>query len=101
MRLRQIALALILFGFSHEAIAAKLTLFRWNPGYRAESEPVISREINEQELKDIRAGKLPKESGIFRGCYLTHVDFQSSRSLASKDDHPKSEIRKICTLGNR
>ncbi len=95
------ALALVFLGISSDAFGAKLTLFRWNPGYRAESEPAFSREIDESELKELRAGKLPANDGIFRGCYLTHLEFSNSRSPASQGEQPKSEIRKICFSGKR
>jgi len=101
MRTFFLILGLIAFVSADSAMAAKLTLFRWNPGHRAESEPVLSQTLNDSELEGVRTGKLPQSEKIFRGCYLAHVDYAGNRTPASTEGvKPKSEIRKVCISSN-
>jgi hypothetical protein len=74
---------------------AKLTLFRWNPGYRAENVPVISQILTASELDSVKNGNLPESKEIFRGCYLAHLEFTQDRNPASVK--PVSEIHRVCT----
>jgi hypothetical protein len=74
---------------------AKLTLFRWNPGYRAENIPVLSQTLTAAEIDSVKKGTLPESKEIFRGCYLAHLEFTQDRNPASVK--PVSEIHRVCT----
>ncbi len=74
-------------------------IYRWNQGYRASSEPVLSKKMNEQEFKNFLATKkLGDDSfhkdNLFSGCYLATYERASTRVPASET--PKKEFHKIC-----
>jgi hypothetical protein len=88
--------------FSAPAIAADaqgpqgiVTLFRWNPGFRAERQPAFEQKISRSEFeKMLHAQRLPGGSAIYAGCYLAHFRADQARSPASVE--PKSEIFRLC-----
>jgi hypothetical protein len=83
-----------------DAAEGKLSIFRWNQGYRAEREPVFVGKMRETEFRSmVKEGKLPESEEIFAGCYLAHYEAEkkADRSPASASDvKPKSEVFRIC-----
>jgi hypothetical protein len=82
-----------------EIAQGKLSIFRWNQGFRAEREPVFVGKMPEKEFRSmVKDGKLPESREIYSGCYLAHFEAEkSNRAPASADQtKPKSEIFRIC-----
>lgn len=83
-----------------EAAEGKLSIFRWNQGYRAEREPVFVGKMSEAKFRSmVKDGKLPESEEIYSGCYLAHFEAEkkAERSPASAGDaKPKSELFRIC-----
>jgi hypothetical protein len=83
-----------------EMAEGKLSIFRWNQGYRAEREPVFVGKMREAEFRSmVKDGKLPQNEEIYAGCYLAHFEAEKKvdRALASTTDaKPKSEVFRIC-----
>lgn len=92
--------------FSLDALArndmaeGKLSIFRWNQGFRAEREPVFVGKMPETEFRSmVKAGKLPEKEEIYSGCYLAHFEAEkkADRAPASATEaKPKSELFRIC-----
>jgi len=82
-----------------ETAQGKLSIFRWNQGFRAEREPVFVGKMPEKEFRSmVKEGKLPESSEIYAGCYLAHFEAEKSdRAPASAAKaKPKSEVFRIC-----
>jgi hypothetical protein len=82
-----------------EANQGKLSIFRWNQGFRAEREPVFVGKMPEKDFRSmVKDGKLPESEEIYSGCYLAHFEAEKSeRAPASTTEaKPKSEIFRIC-----
>jgi hypothetical protein len=86
-----------------EISEGKLSIFRWNKGYRAEREPVFTGKMQETEFRSmVKEGKLPENEEIYSGCYLAHFEAnnKTARAPASANEaaqpRPKSEIFRIC-----
>lgn len=94
-----------LLGISWAAWAATednkgtLTLYRWNPGYRAESEASLTLRVSEKEYKNfIQTSTLPLPAdSIYSGCYLSHFERKlEGRQLASTPPTPRKEVFRVC-----
>lgn len=75
-----------------------LSLFRWTTGYRAESKPIAEGEISENDfMYFLQTGNISKEisENLYPGCYLVHFA-RNTRTLASLEAKPRSEIHKVC-----
>lgn len=83
-----------------DAAKGKLSLYRWNPGYRAETEASATVELSEKEYKNFLEKQLLPGSasdGLFRGCYLSHFERPpAGRSPASEKARPKTEVYRVC-----
>jgi hypothetical protein len=82
-----------------EATQGKLSIFRWNQGFRAEREPVFVGKMPEKDFRSmVRDGKLPESKEIYSGCYLAHFEAEKpDRAPASATEaKPKSEVFRIC-----
>lgn len=83
-----------------EAPEGKLSIFRWNQGYRAEREPVFIGKMSETNFRSmVKEGKLPENEEIYSGCYLAHFEAEkkAERAPASTTEaKPKSEVFRIC-----
>lgn len=78
----------------------KLSLYRWNPGYRAETEASATIELSETEYESfLKESVLPEAATneLFRGCYLSHFERpRAGRALASEKARPKAEVFRVC-----
>lgn len=87
-----------------EITEGKLSIFRWNQGYRAEREPVFVGKVEEGEFRTmVKEGKLPENEEIYSGCYLAHFEAEKKKERApasaaatATEVKPKSEVFRIC-----
>jgi len=73
------------------------TAFRWNQGFRAEREPLLSQAMTEKEFREVvDQGNLPASEQVYRGCYLVHYQpAKADRELASVPK-PAAETYRVC-----
>lgn len=77
-----------------------LTLYRWNPGYRAETDASFSAKLTEQEYRQFRSTQaLPEGSAskekLYSGCYLAKFE-RSSEGRKLAEATPERELQKVC-----
>ncbi|MGE3260871.1 MAG: hypothetical protein AB7K68_03730 [Bacteriovoracia bacterium] len=77
--------------------ASTVQIYRWNPGFRVESEPVFEMESTEEDFSSLLAKPeetLRKNSApVFTGCYVVKKSF--ARSIASAGENQPALYR-IC-----
>jgi hypothetical protein len=89
-------------GLPANASEGTLSLYRWNPGYRAENQASANLNLSYSEYKKFFA-QANNNTGfrsienIYSGCYLTKYQYvnRSPASSSNKITKP-AEFRKIC-----
>lgn len=77
------------------------TVFRWNQGYRADTNALIEKPITEVEFRAlVKNAQLPEHDSIYRGCYLVNYQPQPAGRLIASETKPVSETYRICVPGS-